>query len=65
MSGFGVTVGGYLALAAAVVLLEWHARRPGSAVPAFGELVTDVAATVPGRVALLALWWRALALPGA
>ena len=59
MSGFDLTVGGYLALAAAVLLLELRARRPGSTLPTFSELVTAVAASTPGRIALLGLWWWA------
>lgn len=57
MTGWDATVGGYLAVVAAVLVLEVLARRPGSTLPTFGEVVSATAATVPGRIALIGLWW--------
>lgn len=57
MSGWDATVGAYLCVVAAAMALELVGRHPASTTPTFGELVSAIAATVPGRVALLALWW--------
>jgi hypothetical protein len=58
-AGYAATITAYLALVAAAVVLELLGRRPGSTVPTFSDVATAVAATVPGRIALLGLWWWA------
>lgn len=58
-AGYAATITAYVALVAAVVVLELLGRRPGASVPTFSDVVTAVAATVPGRIALLGLWWWA------
>ena len=58
-AGYALTITGYLALVGAVVVVEILGRRPGSTVPTFSDVATTVAATVPGRIALLGLWWWA------
>ena len=58
-AGYAATVTAYLALVAAAVVLELLGRRPGSTIPTFSDVATAVAATVPGRIVLLGLWWWA------
>jgi hypothetical protein len=63
MSAGRVAVAAVFATAlVAAGVLEWRARRPGSRVPRFGDLVAAALAyrvgRVPvGRIAVLALWW--------
>lgn len=55
--GYAATLTAYLGVVAAALLLEIAGRREGGTVPTFSEVATGVAATAPGRIALLGLWW--------
>ncbi|MFR9803186.1 DUF6186 family protein [Pseudonocardia sp. RS010] len=57
MTGWNATVAAYLAVVALAGVVEFVGRRPDTATPTFGELVSAVASTVPGRIALVACWW--------
>lgn len=56
MSGTAVSVGGFLALLAAGVVLEVRARRrPGTAAGA-GQALAAAMRTTPGRLAVFSVW---------
>ncbi len=51
-----ITIGGYLVLVLAGLLLELASRRAQSRVPAFSELLSEAMSTRSGRVSVLAAW---------
>lgn len=53
----GVTIGGFLVIVAAMVLLELYARRPGSRVPTVGDWLGYLMRPRVGRVLVLLGWW--------
>ncbi|HEY5984924.1 MAG TPA: DUF6186 family protein [Streptosporangiaceae bacterium] len=53
----GVTIGGFIVIAAAMVLLELYARRPGSRVPTVGDWLGYLMRPRVGRVLVLLGWW--------
>lgn len=61
MSSHDVTIAGYLAVLAAVVLLQVLALRSPSRVPPLGEVLSRVMRTRTGRVGVLVAWaWLGL-----
>ncbi|MGH3814796.1 MAG: DUF6186 family protein [Pseudonocardiaceae bacterium] len=57
MTGRELTIAAYVLITAAIVVLEVLERRRDSTVPTFSDVVSTVAGTLPGRIALIALWW--------
>ncbi|MEU7815581.1 DUF6186 family protein [Pseudonocardia sp. NPDC049154] len=57
MTGWDATIAAYLAVVVLAGVVELVGRRPGTATPTFGELVSAIAITLPGRIALFACWW--------
>jgi Family of unknown function (DUF6186) len=53
----GVTIAGFIVIVAAMILLELHARRPGSRVPTVGEWLGYLMRPRAGRVLVLLGWW--------
>ncbi|HEX9034747.1 MAG TPA: DUF6186 family protein [Streptosporangiaceae bacterium] len=61
MNSHDVTVAGFLVVLAALIGTEVAARRPGSHVPAFGQVFTRIMRTRTGRVGILVAWaWLGL-----
>jgi len=52
-----ITIAGYLLLAAATVLLEMYARRPGARVPSFARLCGYLMRDRWGRLGVFLLWF--------
>jgi hypothetical protein len=48
---------GYLAVTVAAVLLDLAARRPGSRLATFGDLVSRISQRRAGRAAVMLGWW--------
>jgi hypothetical protein len=48
---------GYLAVIVAAVVLDVVARRPGSRLATFGDLVSRISARRAGRAAMMLGWW--------
>jgi hypothetical protein len=57
MSSRAVTIAGFLLLALAGLGLHLRARRPGSRVPRFGDLLGALLETRRGRVGVVLVWW--------
>lgn len=57
MTSGQITAVGFAAIGVAVLVVELLARRPGSRVPTFSELVGFVMRERWGRWAMLGLWW--------
>ncbi|WP_194894680.1 DUF6186 family protein [Catenulispora pinisilvae] len=57
MSPRAITVTGYVVIGAAALLVEVVARRPGSRVPTFSQLLSHVMHEKWGRVGMLLAWW--------
>jgi len=61
MSSHAITVGGYLAVVLAGVILEVAATRPRAQVPSLGDVLTRIMRTRTGRVGVLIAWaWLGL-----
>ena len=61
MSSHDVTVGGYLAVVAAGVILEVVATWTRAQVPSLGDVLTRIMRTRTGRVGVLVAWaWLGL-----
>jgi len=61
VSSHDVTVGGYLAVVAAGVILEVVATRTRAQVPSLGDVLTRIMRTRTGRVGVLVAWaWLGL-----
>ena len=52
-----ITIGGFLLLAAATVLLEVYARRPGTRVPSLAQLCGYLMRDRWGRLGVFLLWF--------
>jgi hypothetical protein len=57
MSGWALTVAGFAAVGAALVLLNVYGRRPGTRVPSFGVLCGFLMRDRWGRIGVLLAWW--------
>ncbi|MEZ0110845.1 hypothetical protein ABH920_004860 [Catenulispora sp. EB89] len=57
MSPRVITAIGYALIGLAALAVEIVARRPGSRVPTFGQLVQHVMHERWGRVGMLLVWW--------
>ena len=54
-----ITIAGFALVIAAMFVLEWFARRPGSRIPTVGEWFGWMMRPRLGRVlVLLGWWWR-------
>jgi hypothetical protein len=61
MSSHDITVGGYLVVATAGVVLEVVATRTKAPVPSLGDVLTRIMRTRTGRVGVLVAWaWLGL-----
>ena len=61
MSSHDITVGGYLAVVVAGVILEVAATRTKAPVPSLGDVLTRIMRTRTGRVGVLVAWtWLGL-----
>lgn len=61
MSSRDITVGGYLAVVVAGVILELIATRTKVPVPSLGDVLTRIMRTRTGRVGVLVAWaWLGL-----
>jgi hypothetical protein len=56
MTSHAVTIAGYLAVAAGIVLLQVLATRTRVPVPSLGELLTRAMRSRTGRVGVLVAW---------
>lgn len=57
MNSGQITIWGFAALGTATLIVEILARRPGSRIPTFSDLVGFVMRERWGRWAMLGLWW--------
>lgn len=57
MNSGQITVWGFMFIGAAAAVIELLARRPGSRIPTFGDIVGFVMRERWGRWAVLGLWW--------
>lgn len=53
----GITIAGFVIVIAAILLLEWRARRPGSRIPTIGQWLGYLMRPRIGRVLILLGWW--------
>ncbi len=59
MSSREVTIAGFVLFAVVGVTLELWSRRGDAALPSFGDVLSWIATTTPGRVGLMLVWWWA------
>jgi hypothetical protein len=52
-----VTVLGFVCFAVAGLLIEWRARSDRSRLAPMGDVMSWLARSTPGRVAILLIWW--------
>lgn len=57
MSSGQLTVWGFVVIGLAAVAVEAAARRPGSRIPTFSDIVGFVMRERWGRLGVVALWW--------
>ncbi len=59
MSPRSLTIAGFVLLAVIGIALELWSRRDDAPVPSFGDVLSWIATTTPGRVGLMLVWWWA------
>ena len=57
MNTHNLTVAGFAAILAALVLVDALGRRPNSRIPTLSDLLAYVMRSWPGRVGVLFFWW--------
>jgi hypothetical protein len=53
----GITIAGFVIVIAALFVLEYLARRPGSRIPTMGQWLGYLMRWRAGRVLVLLFWW--------
>lgn len=53
----GITIVGFVVVIAAILILEWRARRPGSRIPTIGQWLGYLMRPRIGRFMILLCWW--------
>jgi hypothetical protein len=57
LSTRAITIAGFVIVITAILLLEMHARRPGSRIPTIGQWLGYLMRPKIGRVLILLGWW--------